>query len=270
MVLQPSLMAAGALGAGSWFFWKGFRALRTVRLIENTPTARIRSMAMGLVELHGRARERSSLIAPFSGNPCAYWEVDISVRGRNRSWTIVHRNHSGQPFFLEDETGVALVYPEGAECRVHANTEEECFGLQPPSPYAEYLHEHGSFMTAASRLSMMRFRERTLDENMVVYVLGTAEPRSRALVVSEGEELAATGTDGRPAAAQLHRVDQEYAAIVRQGENEPTFIISQEQERDLATGLRWKAGAMILGGPLLALLGLGYWLATLASLRGPG
>ena len=28
-------MAIGALGAGSWFFWKGMRAMQTVRVIEN-------------------------------------------------------------------------------------------------------------------------------------------------------------------------------------------------------------------------------------------
>ena len=40
------IVAAVALGTGPWLFWKGFRQLHVVRLIENTPTARIRSMAM--------------------------------------------------------------------------------------------------------------------------------------------------------------------------------------------------------------------------------
>jgi hypothetical protein len=256
-----SLLSAAALGGGVWVFWQGMRALRIVRLIENTPTARIRSIAMGLVEVCGRPQARSSMVAPFSGHPCSYWEVDISVRGRGKSWTVVHRNASGHPFYVEDETGSALVYPQGAVCRIRYGTEEECFGLQPPSPYAEYLHEHGSIMTAAARLSMMRFRERTIEDGMELYVLGTAQPRGQAFAVSEG-----TGTDGDDfGASQRRRLDHDHVAVIRKGENDGTFIISQEGERDLTTGMRIKAAAMILGGPPLALAGLGYWLLVLAA-----
>jgi hypothetical protein len=268
--LRLPILAACALGAGPWVFWRGFRHLHTVRLIENTPTAHIRAMAMGLVELHGRAHARSVQAAPFSGRECAYWEVDVSVRGRGRnSWTVVHRNRSGHPFFLEDDTGIALVYPQGADCRLRFGTEEECFGLTPPSPYAEYLSEHPTVMTSMARLSMMRFRERALEDGQEVYVIGTATPRGQARVVSEGEALA-TGTDGDPWTARLRALDHEACAIVRRGENESTFIIAQEQERDLATGLRLKAAAMILGGPPIALFGLGYWLLALASSHMPG
>lgn len=267
MDVRLPMVAIGALGAGSWFFWKGMRSLRLVRLIENTPTARIRSMAMGLVEVKGHVRPRSAVTAPFSGRPCAYWQVDVSVKGRGRSWTVVHRNASGQPFFLEDETGAALVFPKGADCRIRFRIEEEVFGLQPPSPYAEYLHTHGSFMTAAARLSMMRFRERTLEEGMEAYVLGTAEPRAQARVVSGGED---SEPDESLGADLRRRLDEEHTAVIRQGEHERTFIISQDQERDLTTVLRIKAAAMILGGPPLALAGLGYWLLVLAALGRTG
>ena len=266
MNVQLSVVSAAALGGGLWFFGQGLRALRTVRLIENTPTARIRSMAMGLVEIHGHPQARSTLIAPFSGNACAYWEVDISVRGRNRSWTVIHRNASGQPFYLVDDTGSALVYPRGAVCRIRYGTEEEVFGLQPPSPYAEYLHEHNTVLTATSRLSMLRFRERTIEDGMQLFVMGTAEPRASSYSISEG-----TGTDGEgPIEAVRHQLDHDHVAVIRKGENEGTFIISQEGERDLTTGMRIKAAAMILGGPPLVLAGLAYWLSVLAALGRTG
>lgn len=267
MDLRLPLVAIVALGAGSWFFWKGMRSMRIVRLIENTPTARIRSMAMGLVEVKGHVRPRSAVTAPFSGRPCAYWEVDVAIKGRGRSWTVVHRNASGQPFYLEDETGAALVFPKGAACKIRFRTEEEVFGLQPPSPYAEYLHTHGSFVTAAARLSMMRFRERTLEEGMEAYVLGSAEPRAQSSVVSGGESARDDDSLGHD---RRKRLDQQHVAVIRQGQNERTFIISQDQERDLAMVLRVKAAAMMLGGPPLALAGLGYWLLVLAALGRTG
>jgi hypothetical protein len=262
-------IAAGvALVSGPWMFWRGFRALRTCQLIENTPTAHIRSAAMGLAELRGKIRERSQTFAPFSGRPCAYWEVDIAVRGRNRgSWSTIHRNASGNPFFIQDESGVALVYPHGADCKVRFGTDEECYGLNLPEVYAAYLKEHSSLGSTFGRLSWMRFRERTLEEDMLVFVLGTAMPRSRAISVNDdAEALAATGTDGL-GDRRRHELDEETAAIIRRGENERTFIISQESERDLVFGLKVKAAAMIWGGPLLALFGLGYWLMAIGSHR---
>jgi len=262
------ITAVVALVSGPWMFWRGFRALRTCQLIEDTPTARIHSAAMGLVELRGKVRGRSQVFAPFSGRACAYWEVDISVRGRNRgSWSTIHRNASGSPFFLQDESGVALVYPHGAECKVRFGTDEQCYGLDLPEVYAGYLKEHASLGSTLGRLSWMRFRERTLEEDMQVFVLGTAMPRSHAISVNEdADAIAATGTDGL-GDRRRHELDGETAAIIRRGENERTFIISQESERELVFGLKWKAAAMIWGGPLLALFGLGYWLLAIGSHR---
>jgi len=264
-----ALVAAAALGSGPIVFRRGFRHLRTCRLIQNTPTARIRSMPMGLVEINGKVMPRSTVVAPFSGQPCAYWEVDVSVRGRRRgSWAVVHRNQSGHPFYLEDETGLALVYPHGANCRVRFGTEEDCLGLNLPECYADYLKQHLFALNPLIRLSTLRFRERKLEEGERIYVLGTAAPRSREVVVHDGDLLAATGTEDLRA-TRLRSLDAEVDAVVRQGENEATFLISQASERDLVLGLRWKALGMICGGPALTLFGLGYWLAVMSAWRMP-
>jgi hypothetical protein len=262
------ILSVIAMVSGPVVFWRGFRMLRTCQLLENTPTAHIRSAAMGLVELLGKIRERSQMFGPFSGRACAYWEVDIAVRGKQRgSWSIVHRNASGQPFFLEDDSGVALIFPHEAECKVRFGTDEECWGINLPEVYASYLKEHPSLGSTFGRLSWMRFRERTLEDDMQVFVLGTAMPRSRAISVNDdADQLAATGTDGL-GDRRRHELDAETAAVIRRGENERTFIISQESERDLAFGLKLKAAAMIWGGPLMTLFGLGYWLMAIGSHR---
>src|SRR5262245_10368694 len=83
--------ATMGLGGGPVLFYRGFKAMRTRRLIADTPTARIRSMAMGLVEVNGVAEPRSLVNAPFSGKNCAYWEIDISQAVRNR-WDVVYRD----------------------------------------------------------------------------------------------------------------------------------------------------------------------------------
>ena len=270
MDLESALWATAGLTVGPVMFWRGFRALRTRRLIADTPTARIRSMAMGLVEIAGAVEPRSTLTAPFSGKPCAYWQVDIAAQNR-RGWRTIHRNQSGNPFFLSDETGVALVYPHGSECRIRYGTEEHCPGLMLPPCYADYMNQHASLVGRLARLGTLRFRERILEAGQRVYVLGTATPRAQSRVIAqdaEEESLAATGTDG-PTATRRSTLDHRVMGVVRQGENERTFIISQDSEKGLMFSLGARAMFQLAGGPILTVVGLGYWLMTLSAGRRP-
>ena len=168
--MEPNDLMLGGLAsvAGPVLIAGGVRALRLQRLIENTPTVKVRSMAMGLVEVKGRVEARSGTNAPFSGKPCAYWEVEIDIQGRRNSWTTVHRNRSGSPFYLADETGLAMVYPQGLQARLPITDSETCAGLNLPDVYADYLREHRTRLGLFSRLSVLRFSERRIDEGSVV------------------------------------------------------------------------------------------------------
>lgn len=263
--------ATAGLVVGPMMYWRGFRTLRTRQLIADTPTSRIRSLAIGLVEISGAVEPRSTVVAPFSGKACAYWEVDIAVQER-RGWRTIHRNHSGNPFYLSDDTGVALVYPQGSECRIRYGSEEHCAGLMLPPCYADYMNAHASLVGKLARLGTLRFRERILESGQRAYVLGTATPKSQARVVAQdladAETLQATGTDG-PAAARRTTLDHQVVGVVRQGENEHTFIISQDSEKGLMLSLGAHALLLLVGGPALTVVGLGYWLMTLSSGRRP-
>jgi hypothetical protein len=267
MSLETAFYATAALGVGPWLFHRGFRTLRTRRLIANTPTARIRSMAMGLVEITGTVEPRSTVLSPFAGKPCAYWEVDVSSRTR-RGWAVIHRNHSGSPFYLRDATGLAMVYPHGSQCKIAFGTEEYCQGLMLPSCYADYMNDHASTLGRLASFGTLRFRERLLEAGDRAYVLGTAMPRSKGQVIGEGESLLATGTDDA-VVTRLRTLDHEVAAVVRRGENESTFIISQESEKSLMLDLGMRAALQVAGGPALTLFGLIYWLSAVSMGRRP-
>ncbi len=267
MSSELPLYAALALGAGPVLFYRGFRDLRLKRTIEDTPTSNIRSMAMGFVEVKGKATPRSHLVAPFSANPCAYWEVDVATKsGRRGGWTIIHRAQSRHPFYLEDETGIALVYPDGAKCTVPHGREEECAGLMLPEPYVSYLKEHGGLGLQVARLGALRFRERLIEPGQPVYVLGSAFPRAQSVSLSDDESLAATGTDDA-VATRLRATDQRIVGVIRKGQNDPTFLISPQSELALVVTLGMKCVAQLVAGPALTLFGLGYWLSVLKAGR---
>lgn len=259
--LSASLVSTGLTLLGPWVFVMGFRALRVQRLIQETPLSRIRSMAMGLVELNGQVEERSRVAAPFSNRDCAYWEIEIATRSSNsrngaRTWSTVHRNRSGHPFYLRDETGVALVYPQGAECRLPFGVEEETHGLGVPDCYMEYMKAQGLGLRGVWALGPMRFRERVLEQGAAVFALGRAYPRAMSTSISwDEEQLAATGTDAR-GPEHVRSVDQEVRGVLRRGPQDPAFIISPQSEKTMTFEYGLKAFGGLLGGPALALFGV--------------
>jgi hypothetical protein len=145
---------------------------------------------------------------------------------------------------------------------VNGGTEEQCAGMIAPACYTSYMEEQGLRMRHLWQLSMMRFRERIIEEGQRVYVLGTAYPRPHAITVSEGEALQATGTDSMRA-RRVGALQAEAAAIIRQGEHERTFIISHQAERELLLDLGLSGTGKLVAGPALALFGLAMWLYLL-------
>jgi len=80
------------MAAGLYFFARGFGVLARRRLITSTPQSKIRSAAVGLVEVSGLAVGPHTVHAPISGLPCFYyrtiaWEHKDS--GRSNDWQKV-------------------------------------------------------------------------------------------------------------------------------------------------------------------------------------
>jgi E3 ubiquitin ligase len=114
------LIVIGLAGAAVYSFWYAFKAWAKNRVIEDTPTSRIRSAAQGYVELSGRGvlPPNSANKGPLTGIPCAWWRYKIEERGyagRSRSWSTIQSDTSAIPFLLDDGTGQCLIDPRGAE-----------------------------------------------------------------------------------------------------------------------------------------------------------
>jgi hypothetical protein len=111
-------LGVAVLGGGA----TALRWLKFARLIEDTPTSRVRSAAQGYVELSGRGLplEGTTNPAPLTQRPCVWWRYRIAkkhegTRGRSDSWQTVSAGQSALPFLLDDGTGRCIVQPEGAE-----------------------------------------------------------------------------------------------------------------------------------------------------------
>jgi hypothetical protein len=113
------LNLGAAVAAGGWF---AFRWLHAARLIEDTPTSRLRSAAQGYVEIEGRARPLAAghAAAPLTRRDCVWWRYRIQHRAdsessrRREQWRTVASGRSETPFVIDDGTGECIVQPSGA------------------------------------------------------------------------------------------------------------------------------------------------------------
>lgn len=143
------------------FLSNGFYCLRLKRQIENTPTSRVRSIAMGMVEVKGRAIRKYALLSPLSNTPCAFYRLTkYRRRDNDRQWTVSSISCSDNaPFYLEDDTGRVEIDPTG--CRVSAGTKQEGTPGQ-----IGLIHNSGD--------SDVKWVEEIIVEGTLLYVLGFA------------------------------------------------------------------------------------------------
>jgi len=168
-----------AVGAvfGAFLFFRGFSMLRIKRLILNTPSSKIRSASMGLVEITGLATGPHTIPAGITGEPCFYYRAmawQLRQSGRSNQWMKVADESLYVPFFVEDSTGRMLVDPQGAELDVHRNFKDEIgaslFASRDmmPENIAMYLLRNGLAGADATRIE-----EYCIKPDYPLFVLGT-------------------------------------------------------------------------------------------------
>jgi hypothetical protein len=141
---EPIIALVG-LGLGIYFFFAGFRELKSKRIIQNIPTSKINTGAVGTnVEVTGRIIcEKDQIVqAPISGRSCAFYSIEIQRWERNRSyrgsslgstrtgfnrgrWVTVESFYSGKGFFIDDSSGAnAMVLANGAAIKRKGGTQD--------------------------------------------------------------------------------------------------------------------------------------------------
>lgn len=93
--------------------------LKTARVIEDTPTSKIRSAHQGYVELVGFAKTgpEQILLSALTQTPCLWYRYNIEryeSSGKNSSWRSIESKTSDQAFTLNDGSGDCYVMPSRA------------------------------------------------------------------------------------------------------------------------------------------------------------
>lgn len=177
--------AAFGCGAGLWMFSEGFSALKLKRTVAALATSKVRSMAMGTVELSGRAELLGPLNDPIYRTPCAYFQVTVEEQrgsGKRRRWVTIHRSDSAaHPFLLADETGRVAVLPTSAELYCRKDVARTCGWGASFFPGADAQVDAFVRSLPGRRFGTVRVTAYIIREGDPLYVLGYATPLEKPL-----------------------------------------------------------------------------------------
>lgn len=249
------LFAAMCFALGAVALKRGADRYRKSRMIENTATERVRSMAVGRTELTGTARPYDGT----HGEPFGTGEV-VFARWRVSEWREKHPNDEdddtktwksvasgrvGDRIVLEDDTGAVTLEtpPTGDLSSDLVRTEEVGHGTVPPAKIAEFLESQGVSTVSDNK---RRFRQRVIRNGTELYAFGEARRR--------GDEPREAPT----IESLLGRYDTFVDELVF-GRDSGTgeYIISDENEDDIARGAFLRTLAYLLGGVTATALGAG-------------
>ncbi len=191
--LNNTFGAVMGWGAGIYWFFAGFKDLKARRIIENIPTSRIMTGAVGSdVEIQGRiiCEKDKFVTAPISQAPCAFYSIEIQElrrRKNNTYWATIDQYFSDEGFYVDDDSGAnALVLVEGARITRQGSDNQYRASSSQFSQLSGSLGD--SLRTYASKLKKFRldktswlfsreyrFLEWCFYAGETVYVLGFAE-----------------------------------------------------------------------------------------------
>ena len=204
---------------GLLIFFKSLKNLKMKRLFENVPTSKMRSLAMGLVELKGKIQVEDKILKdPFDDKECVYWRIHIQEsvkRGKSRKWVTRHKAKNQVPFLISDQTGSVLVHLDGANMndvkRDNRYDLATFFSDEIPPNVRDYCRKYNVKLKGwFGGKKRMRFIVTYLEPDDDIYILGNARP----LLKNEQK-------DSKNITAAIDR------------SNDGLFIISDKSEKEL-------------------------------------
>ncbi|MBS3122223.1 hypothetical protein J4434_05060 [Candidatus Woesearchaeota archaeon] len=236
--IHPVYLIAG-FGGGIFLFIKGFFWLKKKRLIENIPTSKIRSIAMGLVEVYGEVVPwKGVLKSPFSNKECVYYKFSIQEHrrtGKHSSWVTVKTGEAGMRFYLKDNTDKVLVDPTEADVNVSQDYAfSSGFGKDPPLAIKQFLKVNNmNFESFLGLNKQMKYHEYFIAPKDKLYILGTA--------------------DDNPFVKDGNSIKNAEDIMIQKGKNKEIYMISDKDEKGILRSLTWKAFGGIFGGAVLTI-----------------
>jgi len=238
-VTPGDVLGVGALSLiiGLSLFFNGFRIMKKKRLIENTPTSKTRSVAMGRAEIHGTIVPFQEItMSPFSATPCVYFRYSLERqhewRDKNgkvhQRWDNIDSGRWSVPFYVQDDSGKILVDPKRAQVDTGRDRVNwPLLTLEVPPNVASRV--------SLGKYDVLRYSESFIRPGETLYVLGFA---------GDNPHVADTSQDSAAGDKMIQH---------RAGE---PFYISDQRQEDILTYNASASRQSIVAGAVLGAAGL--------------
>jgi hypothetical protein len=277
MVSFVGLAIIGLFLTLGWLLaYAGVNRYRQRSLVADTPTSKVRSLAMGRVELEGTVEPLGETFpAPFSGQECVLYRYSIEQYYEddhgNDEWQPAESGVQIRAFYLNDGTGRVMVGPANANLDVRTNVYEVGAGEADPPAVREFLRnrharfdEHrtgGLAMVGHATFDVEADGMRVGDASQIIQDGHRRRYVEEVLLV--GEEVYVFGkAKERPG---MSAPDNAANVIVEDADDIPTFTISHRSEEEvLDYSLRLVASLVAFGLALVVFAFVG-----LVAMAGP-
>ncbi|MBR9682582.1 MAG: hypothetical protein GOV02_02815 [Candidatus Aenigmarchaeota archaeon] len=236
----------------------GINFFKKKQMIENIPTSKVRSLAMGLAEVQGTAVALKDKIlkSPFTNKNCIYYKYSVEEYHHSKNggyWATVKSGDKRSLFWLKDKTGMVLVNPKGADIDIPKDWRfhPTLFNSSPQKKVENkiksfFKKEKIAYTSFFGFKRNLRFTEYYIAPRDKLYILGTAGDNPH-----------------KKEASAMHSVED---IMMQQGKDEKFFYISDKHEKTLLKSLAWKVYGSLLGGGFLVVVGSFLTLISLAIL----
>ena len=213
--------------------------MKRKKLMESIPTSKIRSLAVGLAEIYGKATTTSDsklIRGPFSNEECIMCKVVIQERDRwskYQRWHTLRTGTFSTKFMVEDETGMVQVDTTDAELDIPLSFQYNSgFGNNPPEHIIKFLMKNKiDFEGFMGVNRALRYLEYAIKPGDKIYVLGRADDNP---FVEDGS-------------AQHGVVD----IMMQKSKNPHIYYISNQSEKQILGKITSTILGQTVGGPLL-------------------
>lgn len=240
--LQPTvriafffLLTAGSIVVGVYMYFRGLRALRFKRYLQNVPRSSIRSAAMGPVEISGKAVGPYTIVPPNGTDEClCYWRV-------TEAKTV---QFISAPLYLDDGTGRLMISPRALNMSLIP-------ALLPPGIYGAVRPGETMFILGSLEQNpWARERDDPERDELTRIGPGFVSKAEADVLRKAASPLYCPSVDGDAEDS----FDLFPPKILMKGTG--PFVISQRSQRDVVADLKWKIYSGVWGGPVLTLFGL--------------
>src|SRR4030042_348352 len=259
--------------AGIGLFFLGFQKLRLKRFIETTPTSKVRSLAMGRVEIYGEVvpAKKKVLKSPLTGKDCVYYFYTIEEyrkKSNNKSgWVLVDIWAESIPFFLKDETGNVLVDSNGARINIpdDFNQRYESADLLPEKIMAFLFSERSRPVQDYDKVPAdVKAFLQCIRINYQVNLQESGNPlRFKERVIVPGDKLYILGYAGNnPHLEEGAAKDNVEGIMIQKGNIKDLYFISDKPEKEVLKKMKWSWIGWLAGGSLLMLVAIPLFMVS--------